>query len=387
VNVAVITSHPIQYQIPLFRKLSSKVNLTVYFAHRTTAKDQSDAGFGVEFEWDVDLLQGYRYEYLPNHSKQPNVNSYSGCDTPEIIQILNSGDYKAIIVYGWYLKVYIQAIRAANRLNIPVLVRGDSQLPGRSKLYKRFIKRMLLPVLFKKIDGFLSVGKRFDDYLEYYGVDRTKIFWMPHSVDNQYFSDLCKHQNITRSRQRFTQGEQDLLVLFVGKFIEKKHPLDIIRALGSLNSSKYKVKAIFVGDGNLKSEMLALAEKLHVNIFIEGFKNQSQLPEYYSLADMLVLPSDEGETWGLVVNEAMACGLPAIVSNLVGCSEDLILDGETGYTYLCGHVDELANAIKKTATSFAGSSRRKKIIMHINQYSIDMAVKHCVSALQQIVER
>ena len=127
-RLAIVTSHPIQYQAPWFRALAQVTDLDVFFCHRQDAAGQAEAGFGVAFDWDVPLLDGYRYHWLTNRSRRPDVSSLFGCDTPEIAGVIRDGGFDACLVCGWYLKSYLQAIQGCWRCGVPVLLRGDSQL-------------------------------------------------------------------------------------------------------------------------------------------------------------------------------------------------------------------------------------------------------------------
>lgn len=350
-RVAILTSHPVQYQAPWFRALAPELDLTVYFAHRQSASEQGEAGFGVAFDWDVDLLSGYRSQFLENVSRRPSVLRYSGCDTPAIRGLIAGGNFDAVIVSGWYLKSYWQAIRACRKAGVPVLVRGDSQLQTPRSSLKRVAKSVTHALLLKQFDGFLYVGKRNAEYLKHYGADERRMFFVPHFVDNAWFAAQARAATGRRPEMRERWGAQDrtLVALFVGKLIPEKRPNDFVRAIGAARLGGIDVKGVFVGSGELESRAKALAAELEVPVSFEGFRNQSELPSFYAAADVLVLPS-QSETWGLVVNEAMACGLPAIVSDAVGCAPDLIEEGLTGFTYPCGEAPSLANRLAETFT-------------------------------------
>src|SRR5258708_3796049 len=119
-RLAFVTSHPIQYYAPLFRALAKQIDLVVYFAHRATTSDQSKAGFGVQFDWDVNLLSGYTYEFLNNVASRPALDRFSGCNTPEIGERLRRGRFDAVLVQGWYLKSFLQAMLAAKLQGVPL---------------------------------------------------------------------------------------------------------------------------------------------------------------------------------------------------------------------------------------------------------------------------
>src|SRR3954468_19694660 len=144
-RLAVVTSHPIQYNAPLFRALAQELDVHVFFAHRATARDQAKAGFDTPFTWDVDLLSGYQSSFLTNISRTPSADFFSGCDTPEVARCLRDGRFNAVLVFGWYLRSFVQTVVAARRLQIPILVRGDSHLGTPVSSWKRAAKRFVYP--------------------------------------------------------------------------------------------------------------------------------------------------------------------------------------------------------------------------------------------------
>src|SRR5665213_2281454 len=147
-RLAVVTSHPIQYYAPIFRALDRRLDLEVFYAHRATPADQAAAGFGATFEWDIDLLSGYRSRFMTNVAKFPATARFFGCDTPEIAHHIRAEKFDAVLVLGWYLKSFIQAIAAAKKAGIPVLVRGDSQLLMSSRPGRELFKRLLYCLLY-----------------------------------------------------------------------------------------------------------------------------------------------------------------------------------------------------------------------------------------------
>ena len=427
-HLGILTSHPIQYQAPWFRALAKICDLEVFFAHRQTASEQGKAGFGVEFEWDVDLLSGYKHTFIKNISASPGVECFSGCDTPAIGEIIRSKRaeasgrevkrFDAFIVCGWYLKCYRQAIRGCRAADVPVLVRGDSQLGTPRSWPKRLVMEVRQRWLLRQFDGFLTVGQRNREYLEHFGARPETIFFIPHFVDNEWFSAKAETAKKRKAdiRNQWGASENTLVILFVGKFQRIKRPGDILRAMSLMSSQEPNVgeltpdgnhqlpiasesvecqlginkqslnfMAVFVGSGELEEDLRLSAEKLGVHARFAGFKNQSELPAYYVAADVLVL-SSESETWGLVVNEAMACGLPAIVSDAVGCAPDLIEEGKTGFTFKLGNTAELADNLsmlanmKLTGHDFAPALKEKMRV-----YSLQNAVLSTMLALQQLV--
>ena len=346
-RIGFLVSHPIQYYAPIFRELARRCDLTVFFAHRQTAEQQARAGFGVAFDWDVDLLSGYDSRFLVNVARQPSTDRFAGCDTPGVADEIASGRFDAFVMPGWALRCYWQAVRACRRLGVPVLVRGDSQLGMQRNSAVRIAKALAFSHLLRRFDGFLYVGQRNREYLLHYGVPAGRLFFSPHCVDNDAFAAASGGIGRPEGRRR---------VLFVGKLIGRKHPADLLHAVARLRDKP--VQIAFAGAGELEPELRKIAAASSVDADFMGFVNQSELPAAYASADVLVLPSDGQETWGLVVNEAMACGIPAIVSDVVGCGPDLIDPGQTGATFPFGDVAALASAIESVLALDPEQTRR-----------------------------
>jgi glycosyltransferase involved in cell wall biosynthesis len=343
-----LVSHPIQYYAPIFRELDRLCDLTVFFAHRQTSEGQAKAGFGVTFDWDVDLLAGYRSCFLTNVARQPSTDRFGGCDTPGIAQEIERGRFDGFVVPGWGLRSYLQAVRACRHARVPVMVRGDSQLPGRRSPAVRLAKSLLYRRMMHRFDGYLYVGRRSREYFLHYGAPEQRLFFAPHCIDNAAFGGAARPSRASGDRRR---------LLFAGKLIERKRPLDLVRAAALLQDRGGKVEIAFAGSGELEPELRRASQQAGVPAVFHGFVNQSALPATYAAADLLVLPSDARETWGLVVNEAMACGLPAVVSDAVGCGPDLIEEGATGAVFPLGDVTGLADAVERILALDPGRSR------------------------------
>ena len=369
-RLAVLATHPIQYQAPLHRALAAMPNieLTVYFAHRPTRVEQG-IGFGIAFSWDDDLLAGYRSIWLHNEADarragtaRPFRDAYGDYDTPEIADIIASEKFDAVLLHGWRVRSDWQALRACRSHRVPTMVRGDSQLRSDS-VPKRLLKRLVYGRLVRQFAVCLSVGERNEAYLRYYGA--TRIVRSPHFVDNALFAQRAAaafpHREVRRGAWGIAPGA--LVLLFVGKLVPMKRPLDILRAVRRLRG----VHVLYVGDGPLRGECLASARRLGVPVTCVGFLNQSVIADAYTAADVLVLPSGSGrETWGLVVNEAMACGRPAIVSDAAGCTPDLIREGETGFSYPARDVTHLRRRIewfldRREAAERLGAAAREHV--------------------------
>ncbi len=381
-RLAILTTHPIQYQVPWFRKLSRQpgIDLTVFFCLIPDARQQGE-GFGVEFKWDVPLLEGYSYRVLRNVARHPSVTAFGGCDTPEIARVIRDEEFDAVLVNGWVVKSCLQVLWACRRQGVPCLVRGESNALRPRAWNKRLLHRLLL----KQYSACLAIGKANRDFYLQNGVAASRIFMTPYGVDNAWFASHAAQMREHRReiRQKWGIAPDEFVFLFSGKLIPKKRPLDIIRAMAGIR--QVPCRLLIAGDGELMAECERLAAELQVPVTFAGFLNQQDIPRAYVAADCLVLPSDNGETWGLVVNEAMASGLPAIVSDQVGCHPDLVVPGKTGLVFPCGDVPALGRCLAEMASNplrcrEMGEGAREQVCGH----SDDAVVAGVLKALEAV---
>lgn len=352
IRLTAVLTHPIQYYAPWFRHIQAHapgIDLTVVHATQPTAEQQG-VGFGRAFEWDVPLTEGYRSIIVRPAEPGDRIDSghFTGLDVPEIGRAIADTAPDVVLITGWYSVTLVRALFACWRLGVPMLYRGDSHLSSGPRGWKRPLWVLKTRLLQRLFDGFLSPGARVDEYLRWYGVPEYKIFQVPHAVDNQMFAassaPYSQPQVRAAARGRWGIPSDAFVVLFVGKLVRSKCPVNSVRAVARLGP---RASLIMVGSGPLEGDVRAEAARLGVDLKMAGFMNQSELGEPYGIADCLTLPSDPPETWGLVVNEALASGLPCVVSVAVGCAPDLIRDGETGYVCPLDDVDALALMLAK----------------------------------------
>ncbi len=229
-RLGVLATHPIQYHAPLYRALTDELDLSVYFAHQQTAAGQADAGFGVPFEWDVPLLDGYPHTFLRNRAARPDVSAPFGCHTPDIADLIARERFDAFLVNGWYNRSFWQAIRACWRTGTPLLVRGDSQLRTPRSLAKRLAKEAAYRAFIPRFDGYLVVGQRAREYYLHYGARPERMHFVPHFVDNAFFRERSEGATGAASGQTGRTPTTRLVLLFAGKFIPEKRPTDLVRA-------------------------------------------------------------------------------------------------------------------------------------------------------------
>lgn len=385
-NLAILSTHPIQYHAAWYRALAAcpELRMHVYYCHKATPREQARAGFGVEFDWDVDLLSGYPHTFLRNVAGQPGNGRFAGLDTPEISSILRRGGYDAVLVNGWHYKSAWQAIWAAWRAGLKVMVRGDSHLHTPRSPLRKMVKELAYRRFIPHFDACLAAGQWSRDYFLYYGAPVERVFLVPHAVEVRRPAE----NSAPGLRQKFGLRDEALVFLFAGKFIAKKRPLDFLHAFHRSCERGAPAQALMVGDGPLRPACEEFVRLTGVPVAFAGFLNQSQIAEAYLAADVLVLPSDGGETWGLVVNEAMACGRACIVSDRVGCGPDLIRNRQTGAIFPLGDVEALAALFSQFARDRDGirfmGARAERVI---RKYSVEAAVEGVLQALAAVTRR
>ena len=328
-KLGIVVSHPIQYYAPLFREIAKKIDLVVFYCHNPTSKEIGRQGFDKEITWDIDLLSGYKSVFLNNYSKKPAVDQFFGCKVDNLELKLKEEKITHLCIIGWYLYALWQAFFIGRKLGLIISQRGDTHYINTVSL-QFILKKFLYPLFLNKYTTILYVGKRNLNYYKVLGIRKPNFLFSPHAIDQNQF--LVKDQNKISSKIKY---------LWVGKMIPLKRIPLLIDAFSSISDDTITLDLI--GDGPERTEIESLA-KVDSRIKLLGFKNQTDLHHLYKNYDCLILPSDS-ETWGLVVNEAMAAGIPAIISDAVGCSDDLIERGKTGWIFKSENDESLKNAI------------------------------------------
>ncbi|WP_295632407.1 glycosyltransferase family 4 protein [Novosphingobium sp.] len=380
-KLAIVASHPVQYYAPLFRTLAQQLDLTVFYGHRDSSEDQARAGFGVGFAWDVDLLSGYDHVFLDNTASNPGLGRFSGVDTPEIGDRLRSGGFDGVLLLGWYLKSFIQALVVAKRAGISVMVRGDSQLGTPRSSLKTLVKSAAYPLFLRQFDAALVVGERNRAYWRHYGYPAARMFDSPHCIDTAWFAERATPAARAAVRDRFAIAPDTRIALFAGKLLEFKRPGDFIAGVAAARARGVPVEAMIAGSGPLEAEVRAQAIALGVPLHMLGFCNQSEMPGAYAAADVLVLPSTGRETWGLVANEALASGCPVVLSDAVGSAPDLATDARVGQTFPLGDVDACG---QRLAAMLSLSPDKQAVAEISTRYSLDAAAQGVARALAAI---
>jgi glycosyltransferase involved in cell wall biosynthesis len=388
-RLAILTTHPIQYHGAWFRRLAAEpgLNIDVLYCHKATAQEQAEAGFGVEFDWDVSLLDGYPHRFLRNVSRQPGIAGFGGLDTPEIKEIIARERFDAVMINGWHYKSAWQAMRSCWKTGTPVMVRSDSHLHTERTLIKRLAKEPFYSWFVSKLDACLPVGKWSSDYFLHYGAARERVFIVPHVVDTDYFDSESRRLIPRREalRSQWAIDPSAVVFLFAGKFVEKKRPMDFVKAVREAQQANPEISGLMVGDGPLRPTCEEFVRRNNLSIRFAGFLNQSQISTAYVAADALILPSNGAETWGLVVNEAMACSVPCFVSDKVGCGPDMVINGETGAVFPLGDTKALGALLSKFAEDEKQMDwMREQARKQAQKYKVGVAVDRVVEAVETV---
>ena len=356
IRLAYFVSHPIQYQAPLLRLIAAQpgIKLKVFFYSDFSVVGYQDRGFNRLIKWDIPLVEGYDYHFLNCLGSKKYKNFLIARN---ILEELRIGKFDAVWVHGWSDICSLQAVVAAKKLRIPVLIRGESNgLKEPRYFIKQLAKKAFLSWLFNHIFGVLYIGKLNRQFYKSLGVSDKSLFLMPYAVDNDYFQ---KKALLTRTAKEEFRKALNLkptrpIILYAAKLTEKKRPQDLLAAYRLLSSDGLQEPEpylLFVGDGAMRSQLESEAEATGwQSIRFLGFRNQSEMPAMYELCDVFVLPSSF-EPWGLAVNEVMNSGKAVVVSEQVGCAPDLVLEGQNGCIFPVGDIVALAKAIQWAITN------------------------------------
>jgi glycosyltransferase involved in cell wall biosynthesis len=350
VRVLFVASHPVQYASPLFRLYSQdpRLEVTVAYCSLDGARRTHDPDFGVEFAWDVPLLDGYHWELVPNWAPRASLRGMFGLVNIGLWSTIRPDRFDLVVSYMGYRSMSAWITIAAARLHgVPLVLTLDSHRlrPADDRKWKVPIKKVLLPAIFSLADGIFAASSRTVRYVCQLGI-RRPVYLTPFAVDTGFFRERASVSDRPMTRRAWGVPERAFVALFVGKLVPWKRPADLLEAIARAPD----VWAVFAGDGALRQSLEARARQLGIDDRVRflGFKQQTELPEIYAASDVLVLPS-ESETFGVVVNEMFAAGHPAVVSDACGSAGDLVRDGDTGFVVQVGDQLGYAEALRRLA--------------------------------------
>ncbi len=351
--VIFLNSHPIQYFAPLYRQMHTEMRspLTVWYCSDESIQGKMDKGFGKEVKWDIPLLDGYRHVFLRNRSWKPSIhNGFWGIFNPSVISMLYKQEKSVLVVHGWAYATHVLAIVFGRIFGHTVCLRSETPLNQERMKNKTvtFIKHLYLKLLFLFVNKFLYIGKQNHLFYRSLGVKERLLVSVPYAVDNRRFRELCKATGREEARKMLGLPPGKKIILYSGKYIDKKRPLDLLKAFAAIDNNEHAL-LVMVGEGACRTDMERFIKdnRLQEKVVLTGFINQSSIPLYYRSADVFVMCSGLGETWGLSVNEAMNFGLPVIVSDTCGSAYDLVDNGINGAVFETGNINQLSALLKE----------------------------------------
>ncbi len=383
-RLAIITSHPIQYNAPWFKLLAERKKLAIMIFYTWGQLEQDakyDPGFGENVAWDIPLLEGYDFTFVKNTATKPGTHHFKGIVNPTLNKEIEEWTPDAILVFGWSFYSHLKCLRFFHQ-KIPVLFRGDSTLLDEDIGIKKILRRLFLKWVYSHVDIAMYVGLNNKEYFLSHGLKPGQLLYAPHAIDNNRFAqpDDIYQAGADILKKNAGIQKEDLVLLFAGKLEKKKNPLFLIRLLKLVDDKR--VKIIFVGTGELMETMQSAAAA-DDRILLMGFKNQQQMPVMYRVADLFVLPSaGPGETWGLALNEAMASGKAVIATNKTGGAINLIDEGINGLIIDLKNNDKILQLIEQSFID-------KEIVFEMGRQSRlkieSFTFNHIVNAIEDIM--
>lgn len=384
-RLAYLVTHPIQYQAPLLRRIAAEpdIELTVLFESDHSLRAHVDREFGRTIAWDVKLLDGYRQRFLRSWGSvgRGQLPSFWRPVSSDLATVLHAGGFDALWVHGYSYANHLAALMLAKRYGMKTFLRDEAtELSRQRGSVKTMSKRVFFALVDRIVDRYLAIGRANFRHWEALGVAPGKIITLPYAVDGRLFSSAGTDGGETR--RLFGIANEQKLIVFSAKLIDRKRPLDVLNAFERLQRGMDRRPAlVMAGDGDLMPAIRQTAAKSGLqDVHIVGFQTQKQLAALYTAADVLVLPS-ERESWGLVVNEAMYGGCAIVASDRVGAAADLVRDN--GIVYPVGDVAALTRALE---TVLESDMALKKMQRRSREIIAEWGFEQDVRALRQALD-
>lgn len=379
-KLAIVTTHPIQYNAPLFKvlALSDVMDIKVFYTWSQAKESVKDVEFGRKIVWDIPLLDGYNYEWIENVSKKPK-QCFGGLVNPRLIPAVEKWEPNAILVFGWNFQSHFKVMRHFHG-KIPVWFRGDSTVLDNTSKFKSLARKIFLRFVYSYVDKAFYVGTNNKEYFKTLGLNNNQLVFAPHAIENCRFGQAVAKQNaiIWRDKLKFEEG--DIILLYAGKISDKKNVVQFVEAFiyYKVKNPDSKLRCLIVGNGADENEIKSLNFPF---IKYLPFQNQSKMPDLYCLGDVFVLPS-YGETWGLGINEAMASGRTVVATEKVGCAIDLVKEGKTGFFFKLSSSNQNWNLFERLETA-----NLKAIGEYNRTYIQKWSYQEIVSAIESEIKR
>jgi glycosyltransferase involved in cell wall biosynthesis len=330
-----------------------RLEIEVAYCTLQGVESSLDLEFGIAVKWDVPLLQGYPWAQVRNRSRRPGLGGFFGLFNPGLWHLVRRREYDAVVSYTGYRCASFWIVAAAAKLSgIPFLFGTDANNFGspNGNRWKAWLRPLYLPLIFRLADVCLSTSEATSGFIRSLGVPKECVVLTPFVVDNELWKHSASQVDRQAVRARWGVHEKASAILFCAKLQPWKRPQDLLRAFAKLGSSDSFL--IFAGDGPLRKELEAEAKALGISnrVVFLGFVNQTQLPDVYRAADVLVVSSDY-DACPVVVCEAMICGCPVVLSDQIRGRLDIVVHDETGFVYPCGNVEALASILRQVVSN------------------------------------
>jgi len=325
-RICFIVSHPIQYIVPLYQRLARRddIAIKVFFTWHAGGEAIEDRGFGRAIAWDIPLTEGYAFEQVPNVASDPGTHKFLGLRNPTLLDRVMSWQPDVVHINGWAWLSHLQLLHSLRRRGVRTLFFGDSHLLGDKASGPRWwLKSAVLRRVYSWPTACLFAGSGNRAYFETFGVPPERLYPCPHSIDVSRFAEAAVQREEEAARWRFELGiaREQKVLLFAGKFDANKRPAQLMRTVAKLHDGE--IVLVLVGAGERQAEIDAIAASDPARFRVLPFQNQSRMPIVYRLGDIFIMPS-AAESWGIAVNEALACGRPVVVSDGAGCAADVV---------------------------------------------------------------
>lgn len=376
-RVMVLTNILSPYRVPLFEAIASEpgIELEVVLLAENEANRKWRVGTGGR-AFRSNVLQGVHW-FVPQRELHVHLNW-------GIRRAVRRARPDALIVSGYDSPAYWLALLWSRVYRIPLILWFESSLlSGR---HRRGITAGAKRFFVRRAHACVAFGTKAAECLVALGADPDKVFTGLNTVDMEGYRDASMAVLHGPSFVATRSAYPEVMLLYVGQLIERKNIALLLEALAEVDNPT--IGLFLVGSGPLESQLRALCHSKGVrNVFFEGYKQQAELPRYYALADVLVLPSTT-EVWGLVVNEALASGLYVLCSDRAGAAYDLITEGWNGRTFDPYSGDQLAELIRETKEQIKEiRARREAISEHAcREFSIERAARAFLEAIRAVTQ-
>jgi len=373
-RVAIISEIISPYRLPVFNSLAANANLDLHIVFLS----ETDPSLR---EWRIyrDEIR-FRYDVLPNWRRR--IAGYNVLINWDLYQHLDRISPDIVLCGGYSYMASWQAARWCGQHGVPLVLWSESTpYDNRGEFMAvEFLKNRFL----RNCRAFVVPGRSAFDYLVSLGVPEAEILTAPNTVDNEFFGRraLAVRMNAASCRARY--GLPQRFFLYCGRLTKAKGVFDALDAYASLGTDlRSDVGFVFVGNGHAKSDLEATAKNIYPGkVQFAGFVHREDLPAFYGLADMLIFPT-HSDPWGLVVNEAMASGLPIITTSVAGCSADLVENGRNGFVVKAGAIDQLSSAMDLLSRNH---DMRSRFAAHSEEHIRSYSPEACARGLAAVVE-